>query len=187
MNIEAAMLAIARVAIIIGLTWAVTFDVRYRVIPNAATLLVAGGGLLVLLMTTPGSAWVSVLAAGLVLLAFLPFAWRDSMGGGDIKLIAAATLTEPIHGVVPLLLDIAVAGGILACVFVFGGLIFRRNGDSLHNGEHRNHGQHRDQRVRSLLGRFFGHRPTRLVLRASMPYAAAVLAGIMWRMMTEAP
>jgi prepilin peptidase CpaA len=183
MNLETAVVGGARIAMIIGLIWAVASDLRYRIIPNVATLLVAAGGLFVLIVTSSGSAWANILMAAFVFVALLPFAWQDSMGAGDVKLIAAATLSEPLRGVVPLLLDIAVAGGMLACAYLFGGVIIRGH-RRLRGAGGSQAKQVQTKLVQTVFGRFLQRGHTRRPLRATIPYAAAVLGGMMWRMMS---
>lgn len=170
MHIEAAATVIAKIAVIVGLVSATVVDTRYRLIPNMATSFVAGGGLFMRLLTAPGTAWVSLTVAGIVLAGLLVFAALRLMGAGDAKLIAAATLAEPIEGVAPLLLAIGIAGGILAAVYLLGGWAYGQNSAS----------HSRLNNPPTVLARFFRHDPIRRALAEPIPYAAAVLGGFVW-------
>ena len=68
-------------------------DIRTRRIPNALALAVAALGLLRLVLAgDPAAALLSIAAAAAVFaIGFLLF-WRGWLGGGDVKLMAAAVL-----------------------------------------------------------------------------------------------
>jgi prepilin peptidase CpaA len=108
----------AALAVLIAALVASYFDVRTRRIPNWLTgaLAVAGLGL------NAAAGWRAVaVAAGimavLLLLGSLLYA-RGGIGGGDIKLAAAAAGTLSIPLCVPFLLYTAIGGGLLAIGFV---------------------------------------------------------------------
>jgi prepilin peptidase CpaA len=68
-------------------------DVQSRRIPNALTAGVAALGIVRLILTgDPGVALDSVAAAGAIFAAGFLLFWRGLIGGGDVKLIAAAAL-----------------------------------------------------------------------------------------------
>ena len=87
-------------------------DAALRTIPNALCALIAGAG--IALRLAAGDVWPAVGAAGLVF-ALACLAWRlGALGGGDVKLLAAASLLVPPASVPTLLLAVALAGGVLA-------------------------------------------------------------------------
>lgn len=180
--VEPTLVVVAKIAIIVGLVAAVAFDVRYRVIPNVATSLVAGGGLLLRSLVTPATVWPSLIVAGAVLVVFLLLAWRSLFGGGDAKLIAAATLTQPVHEVALLIVDIALAGGVLAGIYLLG-TRYRSWWRGHRRESAKSHGA--KDRPKNVLARFFGQVPLKRAFAASIPYAVAVLGGVMWHLMSE--
>lgn len=102
---------------LLGLVMATFTDLKSRLIPNALVLgvIVAGGAARV--VSDGALSWISL---GVALAIFVPLALmahRDMIGGGDAKMIAAATfLVEPAH-VPQLLAAIALSGGVLATGF----------------------------------------------------------------------
>jgi prepilin peptidase CpaA len=94
-------------------------DLRRLIIPNALTL-----SLCVLwpfyVVTTP-SLFVIVASLGCALAVFLAGAFcfsRGYLGGGDVKLLAAATLWAGPGGTAPLLVLTGVLGGLLALLLL---------------------------------------------------------------------
>lgn len=87
---------------------------RYR-IPNFLPALLAVGALLVLPQGEPE--WLSRgLSVGIVALAVLVLYLARAMGGGDVKLLAAASLWMPFPTLPVFVLALAGAGGIQALV-----------------------------------------------------------------------
>ena len=71
-------------------------------------------------------ALIAGILASLVILCGAAFCWRRGwLGGGDVKLLAASAMLVPPTLVVRLLLDVAVAGGILAIVHLVLGWLRR--------------------------------------------------------------
>lgn len=99
----------------IALFWAAVSDLTTMTIPNRLTLglavLFVPVGLLAHLSLSQWGIHLGLGLAGLVLGMTL-FALRF-MGGGDAKLIAAASLWHGLHGFVALLLYTAIFGGVL--------------------------------------------------------------------------
>jgi prepilin peptidase CpaA len=100
---------------------AALFDLRTRRIPNALTLTLAIGGLLhgalsgggaSVLWGALGSLAALALAVGVL---YLPFA-AGLIGGGDVKLLAAAAAWLGVAAIPPLLVATALAGGGLSIV-----------------------------------------------------------------------
>jgi prepilin peptidase CpaA len=89
-------------------------DIRNRRIPNAlnGALLVAG-----LVCAGRWSAALSGLAAALVVVVALWLPWRAGrIGGGDVKMAAAAAAWMGLPNLLPYLLATALAGGLVALV-----------------------------------------------------------------------
>jgi Flp pilus assembly protein protease CpaA len=154
--------AIGKALVLGGLGSAAAWDISKRIIPDTLVLTVGGGGLLLRLVSAERYAlWTSVAAAGAVFLALLPLAKWGTLGGGDAKLIAAAAIGQPAASMLPILLSIAVAGGVLAAFYL------------VLNGA-RNRGGHR---IAALSG-----------WHAEMPFAPAILAGVvghgLWDLIT---
>jgi prepilin peptidase CpaA len=96
---------------------AASSDVARLKIPNWLTGALALGFLPATFFATGAVDWLSHLAAGVAVFAgaALLFACR-LLGGGDVKLLAAVALWCGLHLVLPLLLLIALVGGVFALV-----------------------------------------------------------------------
>ena len=86
-------------------------DVRSRRIPNALAVAVAALGIVRLILAgDPGAALDSVaVAAALFAVGFLLF-WRGLIGGGDVKLTAAAGLLVGYHALSEFLVAMSLFG-----------------------------------------------------------------------------
>ena len=104
-----------------GLLWATVCDLRRRRIPNAVSGLVFVSGLGTSAYLHGTLALGSGLAASFALLAMLFPAWRaGGIGGGDVKLAAAAGAWVGLAHLVWFILATALAGGVVAAaVFLF--------------------------------------------------------------------
>jgi prepilin peptidase CpaA len=114
--LTAALLAVALVCGVLLLAVAALHDVAVRTVPNwlSATVAVAGLGAQAAQGAVPGAA----LAAGAVFLA-AGLCWRCGwMGGGDVKLLGAASLLVSPGGVPALLIATALSGGVLALPYL---------------------------------------------------------------------
>ncbi|MFT8540380.1 A24 family peptidase [Acetobacter sp.] len=98
------------------LCYAMWVDIRVREIPDWVSL-----GLLVLAILNGAAIhWVSLVCGGLIYL-LLFFLWSVGvMGGGDVKLIAATSLFFMPYEQLIFLLNIGLAGGVLAVLYLFG-------------------------------------------------------------------
>lgn len=91
-------------------------DVAARTIPNALPLLLAIDGM-ILRALNGNIAWGLAASGAVFILAAL--CWRRGlMGGGDVKLLAAATLLVAPGMSAGLILNVALAGGVLALVYL---------------------------------------------------------------------
>ena len=145
-----------------GLVAAAARDVKNRIIPNGLVVFVAGVGLVLRLISGLTSTGLSLIAAGLIFVALVFLTHRNFIGGGDAKMIAAATLLVPPDRIVPLLLNIALAGGILSC-FCLAMLLFTKG--VRHPFKH-------------FMKHLFKRGPHRGRTSKPMPYALAILGGV---------
>jgi len=95
------------------------WDIRKRTIPDILCLFVALTGLLTF---EPEKLWGVLAAAPLLIAAFI---WKDSMGGGDIKLMAAAGF---VLGLRPSMTAIVVGFAVLSLFYAVHAIIQRLRG-----------------------------------------------------------
>lgn len=144
-------------AILLG---AVLNDIAFRTVPNwmPATLLVLGIGI----RTLTGGLAPGLLACVLILLG-AGFCWRRGwLGGGDVKLLAACGVLAPpgLSGV--MLLNVALAGGVLALVYLALGQMLAAPAVTCPPGR---------------LRRIVWAERQRIYRRSPMPYASAIAVG----------
>lgn len=109
-----------------GLCAAAVTDLRSRLIPNALVLWVMAAGGAARWLTAAPHAWLSLAIAIAIFIPLAVLAYRDLIGGGDAKMIPAATLLVEPSQTLGLLLAIAVAGGVLSALYWVKGMIPRR-------------------------------------------------------------
>ena len=93
-------------------------DLRDRRIPDKVAIAIAAIALAQGLLVRPGSVWLSLVVASLVFCGLAVLSHHRIVGGGDVKLIGAATLLVPPTHVGRLLVDIALAGGVLGGLYL---------------------------------------------------------------------
>jgi prepilin peptidase CpaA len=93
-------------------------DLKDRIIPNELVAALAAIGLAQGLASRPGLVWLSLLVAVGVFCGLGIFAHYKIIGGGDLKLMSAVTLLVPPDRVGLLLIEIALAGGLLSCFYL---------------------------------------------------------------------
>lgn len=93
-------------------------DLKFRIIPNRLVLLVAAIGLAIGLTSWPSLLWISAGAAIFLFCALGLLAHFNWLGGGDVKLITAASLLARPDHIIALLLAIALAGGLLSLIYL---------------------------------------------------------------------
>ena len=109
-------MTVAAIVLILATCAAAAFDVRTRKIPNALS---GGAALAAILVHVPAGAAGVALACAAMAAAFLAGSVAFSagwFGGGDVKLVAACCGLAGLPGAIPLVLDVLVAGAILAVV-----------------------------------------------------------------------
>ena len=144
---------VACVAVLLFLV-AIVHDVRTREIPDWVSLAFVVMGLLVL----PHGAWGRLLGAGILFCLFYALWVVGGIGGGDVKLIASSSLLFPPLQQMWYLLDIALAGGVLA----FAYLALRRWGSTASTAPY---------------GRLLRVECWRIRRGGPLPYAVAIFAG----------
>lgn len=157
---------------------AVATDLESRIIPNRVVLLVLCCSLGLRLLPGAGPLWVSLLSA-LALLGVLGlFATYDLIGWGDVKLITALTFAVPPYHVVPLLLAISLAGGLLSCLYLAARLVLRRAAPAPGLMDP-------DVDRAWWLRRLVRREGARILANEPMPYALAVLGGAVYGLVTR--
>ena len=171
--------AILWAAVLTVLVAAAGIDLKRRIIPNETVALVAVGGVVLSVLSRPGSTWLSVLFSLIVLLALLVLAHFDVLGGGDAKLIAAATLLVPPDAIALLLVAIALAGGLLSGVYLAAYHGLKRARATEPNGARS------VRRSTGAFAKFRRNEHARMRAGQSVPYALAVLAGVAFYLASE--
>jgi prepilin peptidase CpaA len=161
---------------LIDLAAAATIDFRKRIIPNRLVLVMAGIGLALRLAAAAENILLSLLGAGAVLLCLGALARHQIVGGGDAKLIAAVTLLVSPAGIPRLLFAISLAGGLLGCLYLCARLFLNRVSPAGGSGKDPGH-------AKSWLSREM----RRVAAGEPMPYALAVLGGVVWSLAWGAP
>jgi prepilin peptidase CpaA len=117
---DSSLTATAAAALPVLLVWAAAVDFLTRSIPNAVILLlVAFFGLFAIAAGMPLSQIAAHMGCAYAVLAcgFLLFS-RAMIGGGDAKLLAAASLWFGFEGLLPFLAATALAGGMLSLAYL---------------------------------------------------------------------
>jgi prepilin peptidase CpaA len=135
-------------------------DLVARTIPNwlAGALAVLG----FVLRALTGSLLGGVVA-GLVVFVLAAICWRRGwMGGGDVKLLAAAAIAVPPSLVLSFITAVALCGGVLALLYLVAGRMVAPPPAT---------------RPRSLLARALRVEQWRIRRGGPLPYACAIAAG----------
>ncbi len=154
-------------------------DLRARIIPNKFAILIAVCGVAHSLRPGEGQVWFSLLAATSAFLALGVLAHYGLIGGGDVKLIGASALLVPPDCVPLLLVEIALAGGVVSALYLATGFLLRRWPQL-----YRNAGKNGRAGAFSKWIRCEGFRIAR---GYPVPYALAVLGGVTMHIMRELP
>lgn len=154
--------ALAMLALALLLAAALS-DIAFRRIPNPAAAAVALAGLLRQALSGGGALGVAVLVAAAVLFGGILLWLRGALGGGDVKLLAAATLVLPPALVPAQLLAVALAGGALALLHLALRRVLSR--------------PRADGRRRGPLRRALRREARRIRAGAPLPYGVAIALG----------
>jgi prepilin peptidase CpaA len=174
-----ALLWAAALGAVLGSAWT---DLRDRIIPNELAGLVAACGLGLTILLRPEQAWIGLLAA-IALIVLLGVAAHFGMiGGGDVKLIGAASLLFPPDRIGQLLVFIAVAGGLLGCGYLLARCTLRRGGLLRTPST----GAAAGASVVERRG-WFSVECSRIAAGGPMPYALAILGGVAGTIAGELP
>jgi prepilin peptidase CpaA len=145
-------------------------DVAARTVPNTLVVLVAAAGILA--RALDGDLPMSLVAA-LLVFAVAALCWhRGWMGGGDVKLLAAAALLVPPRSAGTLIVDIALAGGILALAYL---LLYAALPNPVIS----------PRRPRSFPARALRVERWRISRKGPIPYASAIAAGALFCILGE--
>jgi len=142
-------------------------DIADRIIPNKLVLLTMAVGLALRVIAEPPVPLASLAIWCVALLVLGWLASRGVIGWGDAKMIPATTLLVAPHDVARLLLAIAIAGGILACLYLAARRILRWTARP--DAETATAG--------TSLARLVSRERRRILSGAPMPYAVAMLGG----------
>lgn len=139
---------------------AAVHDVAFRTIPNwlSATIFVLGGSFRVL----DGSVLAGLLAVSLIFAGSLLLWHRGWLGGGDVKLLTACGFLVPPTLAVAMLLDTALAGGLLALLYLALGRVLAAPPVI---------------RPVGLMSRVVRVERRRIARRGPLPYGSAIAAG----------
>lgn len=150
---------------VILLVAAALHDVAARTVPNCICGLVAVAGFVARLIDR--NLPVSI-AVALTLFVLSALCWRRGwMGGGDVKLLGAVALLVPPASVAILVVDVALAGGILAVTYLALYAIVPRR--TVYRAK-----------PRSVPARALRVERWRISRRGPIPYASAIAAGALF-------
>jgi prepilin peptidase CpaA len=140
-------------------------DLRARIISNGLVISIAFTGLLLGAATHANMLWINIVAAVLVLVVFGAIAHFGTLGGGDIKLMAAVTLLVPPAQIAGLLLAIALAGGIVSAIYLLLHRVLKPRRRA------------RGPRSRNVFTCWWLHERARIMHSRTVPYALAISGG----------
>jgi len=164
--------------ILVCLLVAIATDLTSRIIPNRLVIVALGCGVGLRLLSGPWSLLASLLCAIAILAALSPLAANDLLGWGDAKLIVAVSFAVPAHHVLSLLLAIAMAGGLVSCLYLAARVLLRR-AVFVHSGVDLELG------LRRALHRLVRREGARILANEPMPYALAVFGGVAYGFATK--
>jgi prepilin peptidase CpaA len=162
-----------------GLLASLWTDLKDRLIPNELVGLVGASGLTLCLLQRPGQIWLDLLVAVLLIVVLGVLARYGFMGGGDVKMIGAASLLFPAAQAGQLLVAIALAGGVLSSLYLLARFALRA-------------GPVRDAADPGWLGDpgpegWFRGECARIAAGGPLPYALAIAGGVAVMIAGELP
>jgi prepilin peptidase CpaA len=165
---------------LVALFFCAVTDLKHRIIPNRRVVLIAACGLALGLALRPEQVWISLLAAAIILVGLGVLAHFGLIGGGDVKLISALTLLVPPEQIGSLLILIALAGGVLGCLY-FAARYGLQRAAALQDD------RGGTSQSASPLGLLVEHERARIASGEPMPYALAVFGGLISYIVRELP
>lgn len=159
---------IAELVALICLIIAAVTDIQERIIPNTMVLAVMGAGVMFQLLTVPGQIGWAMIVYAVTLIALGLLARQALVGWGDVKMIAAVTLLAPPGEVMEMLAAIAIAGGVLACVYLGMGRVLAGRVPAA------------ALPAKTGLAGVVGRERARILTHEPMPYGVAVLGGVLY-------
>ncbi len=164
--------AILRIAAVIALAGIAVADMQRRIVPDKCVVVVAAIGFALRVLVGGNLLWLSTITAAGVFLVLGLIGHAGIMGGGDVKLIPAATLLVAPLQVPNLLLAIAVAGGVLSLAYLANGWFQKTLAPSCaHRSPARNAALTRSKTNQEYAG--------------TLPYAVAVFGGCVFELANE--
>ena len=166
------------VVILCVLLWGALWDLRERIIPDHVSVLIVICALTLSWLVR----WADI-KASMVMFAFI-FAgmcilgYFDLVGGGDVKLISAVSLLVPSGQVGTLLAEIAIAGGMLSCIYLLARLYLQRHPAFCRAG-----GTATSTTPTEESG--LRREAARIIASEPMPYAFAILGGVVFHRIWE--
>jgi prepilin peptidase CpaA len=168
---------------LVALFAAALVDLRHRIVPNRLVLVIATCGVGRRLWSAPGLIWFDLLAAASIVIVLGLLAHHEWIGGGDVKLIGAVALLFPLSDVGALLLSIAVAGGLMSCAYLaMRATVTKIQKPQFCSADAQKNTQDTMWGFEHLLR---GER-MRIAAGEPMPYALAVLGGVIYLIVSEA-
>jgi prepilin peptidase CpaA len=152
------------------LVFAALHDVAARTVPDWACLCIA---LLGALLRSLDGQLVPGLALGVIVFLVAMLCWmRGWMGGGDVKLLAAAAVFVPPGHVGHMLLAVTLAGGVVGLFYLASRFLLRRRAAPA------------ERRPSGLLARIRRAERWRMLRGGPLPYASAIAAGTIFVIIT---
>lgn len=112
---------------LLSIVAAAAVDMRYRRVPNLLVIVAALSGIGAFVMTGNTSLlWHPLLVAAAILAVGVPMFARGWVGGGDVKLLAAAACWFTADGALRFVASVFLAGGVLALLFIGSRLVLRK-------------------------------------------------------------
>lgn len=153
--------SIGLICLAVGLiVLAALHDAAARTIPNSIPLVLVGVGAGLRLLD--GNLILGVAIAMLLFIMFAALWLRGFIGGGDAKLAAALSLVLPPAGIPYFILFVALAGGVLALIYLSLSYVIGRPRPGPRHG---------------FLSRLIKAEAWRMHRRGPLPYAVAITAG----------
>jgi prepilin peptidase CpaA len=138
-------------------------DIATRTVPNWMAGMLALLGLASQVLHFPA---FEGLLASVVVFVLSAFCWRRGwMGGGDVKLLAAASLVVPPHHVIQFITVVALIGALLACIYLAARRVVAAPGA---------------YRPSHLIARAIRVERWRIRRSGPLPYALAIAAGFLF-------